>query len=70
MTDGIETHQDERLLLAVSPSEAARITGLGRTSIYAAIKDGDLKSIKLGRRRLIRIIALEEWLRAHEVSRG
>lgn len=70
MTSKTNTHHDDRSTLAVSPAEAASITGLGRTTIYAAIKDGQLRSVKLGRRRLIRVAALEEWLRAHEVARG
>jgi hypothetical protein len=30
--------------LAVSPAEAARLAGLGRTTIYAALGSGALKS--------------------------
>jgi excisionase family DNA binding protein len=55
-------------LLAVSPSEAARMAGLGRTSIYSALKSGALKSIKIGKRRLITIEALRTWLLSHEVA--
>ena len=52
--------------LAVSPGEAARIAGLGRTTIYAALKSGELKSLKVGKRRLIRIAAIDAWLKALE----
>jgi excisionase family DNA binding protein len=41
--------------LAVSPAEAARLAGLGRTSIYCALGSGELKSIKIGKRRLIAV---------------
>jgi hypothetical protein len=34
--------------LAVSPAEAARLAGLGRTTIYAALGSGALKSLKIG----------------------
>jgi len=51
---------------AVSPDEGARLAGLGRTTVYAAIRSGALASLKIGRRRLIRIDVLEAWLQAHE----
>lgn len=52
--------------LAVSTFEAAEISGVGRTTIYEAIQSGALKSVKIGKRRLIRIAALDEWLSGHE----
>ena len=53
--------------LAVSPAEAARIAGVGRTSLYRALAPGGgLKSFKFGRRRLIRIEALQAWLKRLE----
>ena len=54
--------------LAVSPAEAARLSGLGRTTIYAALGSGGLKSIKIGKRRLIALDALRSWLLSHEVA--
>ena len=54
--------------LAVSPAEAARRAGLGRTTIYKALKNRDLKSIKIGARRLIMVDALKAWLAGHEVG--
>jgi excisionase family DNA binding protein len=48
--------------------EAARLAGLGRTTIYEAIGAGALKSVKIGKRRLITIDALRSWLDAHEVD--
>ena len=47
--------------LAVSPAEAARLSGLGRTTIYAALGSGALKSLKIGKRRLIAVEALRSW---------
>ena len=47
---------DERLRdepVTVTVREAQRLSGLGNTSIYQAIKDGRLKSTTVGRRRLI-----------------
>jgi len=40
--------------LAVSINDAARVLGIGRTSIYAMIADGRLEAFKLGRRTLVR----------------
>ena len=55
--------------LAVSPAEAVRLAGLGRTTIYAALGSGALKSLKIGKRRLIAHDALRSWLLSHEVAR-
>jgi excisionase family DNA binding protein len=54
--------------LAVSPAEAARLAELGRTSIYTALGSGALKSLKVGKRRLIAVEALRAWLLSHEVG--
>ena len=56
---------DVRDLIAVAPAEAARIAGLGRSTLYLALRSGDLPSLKLGRRRLIRLDALAAWLDSH-----
>jgi excisionase family DNA binding protein len=48
--------------LAVSAEKAARLAGVGRTLIYGAIKNGALASLKVGKRRLIRVAALDKWL--------
>jgi excisionase family DNA binding protein len=47
--------------IAVSPAEAARLAGIGRTTIYAAIGSGELSSLKLGKRRLIVVATLRAW---------
>ena len=54
--------------LAVSPAVAARLAGLGRTTIYAALKAGELKSLKVGARRLILVETLRAWLARHEAA--
>jgi excisionase family DNA binding protein len=48
--------------LAVSPAGAARLAGVGRTTIYEAISSGALRSLKIGKRRLILIVSLRDWL--------
>jgi len=40
--------------LAISINDAARVLGLGRTSIYAMIADGRLEAFKLGQRTLVK----------------
>lgn len=54
--------------IAVSPDEAARLAGIGRTSLYAALAKGDLKSIKIGSRRLIKIEDIHEWLASYQTG--
>ena len=54
--------------IAVAPAEAARLAGICRTSLYSALATGELKSFHYGRRRLIRISALETWLATLEKS--
>jgi excisionase family DNA binding protein len=44
--------------LAISVSEAAKVLGLGRTSIYTMIGDGRLEIFKLGRRTLIKTASI------------
>ena len=55
--------------LAVSTYEAARLAGVGRTKIYDALGSGTLKSLKIGKRRLILFESLQKWLLSHEVTR-
>lgn len=50
----------ERLTYTVE--EAAVATGLGRTTLFEFMKSGQLASIKVGRRRLIRPEALRDLL--------
>jgi excisionase family DNA binding protein len=45
-------------VLAVSVNEAARILGVGRTSLYAMIREGRIDILKLGRRTLIKTASL------------
>jgi len=37
-------------------------TGLGRTKAYALIADGELETVRVGRRRLIPAQALDAWI--------
>lgn len=68
-------HADPQIPLALASRAArrfarrgARLAGLGRTSIYSALGSGELKSLKIGKRRLIAVEALRTWLLSHEVA--
>jgi hypothetical protein len=57
-----ETHSPNDNRLAHTIEDAVRITTAGRTSIYAAIKGGELKARKIGRRTIILDEDLRAWL--------
>jgi excisionase family DNA binding protein len=48
--------------LAVSIAEAVRLTGIGRSSLYEAIRRGDLPIRKSGRRTVLLMEDLRRWL--------
>ncbi len=48
--------------LAVTIPDAVKATGMSRTSIYEALKRGDLTARKAGRRTLIAFADLEAYL--------
>lgn len=56
--------------LAYSISEACTLTSVGRTTLYSAIKTGDLKVHKIGRRTLITANDLVTWLESHSAIRS
>jgi excisionase family DNA binding protein len=48
--------------IAVSVREGCRLIGLGRTSLYHAMNAGELKFIKVGKRRLILRESITAWI--------
>ncbi|MBX9925504.1 MAG: helix-turn-helix domain-containing protein [Hyphomicrobiaceae bacterium] len=52
--------------ITTSIKGTAAALGLGRTSIYALINEGRLESIKIGRRRLIKVESIRQLLDARQ----
>ncbi|GAA1679616.1 hypothetical protein GCM10009745_24410 [Kribbella yunnanensis] len=48
--------------LLLVPEQAAQELGIGRTAMFALIKEGAVESVKIGRSRRIPRVALEEYV--------
>ena len=60
---GINMHRDETVL-AVGLAEAARRLGLSTRTVASLVLRRELPSRKVGRRRIIPVVALEAFVRA------
>ena len=56
--------------LAYGISEACKVSSIGRTTLYTAIKRGDLKTRKVGRRTLITAAELLAWLNSRPTEQA
>lgn len=54
--------------IALSVPQAIAMTNLSRPHIYRSIRDGSLKTMKIGRRRLIRPDDLNAWMAAQAAA--
>jgi excisionase family DNA binding protein len=52
--------------LTVTPAEAARLLGISRNLAYEAARRGEIPTIRIGRRILVPIAALERLLSERE----
>ena len=52
--------------LLVSAAEAALLLGVHRATLYDLMNSGALSSVKIGRRRMISLVSLEEFVRVNE----
>jgi len=55
--------------VAVSVEEAASLLGIGRTLAYQLVLAHELRSVKVGRRRLVIRASIEEYLSRLEEAR-
>lgn len=56
--------------VTISVEEAAMLLGIGRTVAYRLVLGGELRSIKIGRRRLVVRASIEEFVaRLEDLSR-
>ena len=53
---------------ALSMPEAAEALGMSLRKMEELVADGEIASLKIGRRRLIRPMALEDYLREREAE--
>ena len=56
--------------LAVTITDAVRVTAIGRTKLYEFIKDGRLPIVKVGTKTLVRVDALDTLLKSLEAPGG
>lgn len=61
---------DELEIISVRVPEAARMTGLCRSKIFALIASGELETVKIGKARIILVDSLKAFLRARAYIRG
>lgn len=52
----------EQQLLSVYPDAGRALGGLGRTKLYELIASGELRTVKIGRRRFVPASAVEEYV--------
>lgn len=50
--------------LFASVVDASRLLGVGRTTLYRLIGEGQLETVKIGRRRLIKTVSLHRLANA------
>ena len=54
----------------VSPETAGALLGITRTKIYDLLREGELASVRLGKRRLIARASVSEWAQRQLAAAG
>lgn len=54
----------------VNPEQGARLTGLSESTFYELLRAGKIASFKVGRRRVIPVAAIEEWIATELAEAG
>jgi excisionase family DNA binding protein len=60
----------ENIKLALGVAEAAEAAGVGCTTLFEAIRHGEIAARKVGRRTIILIDDLDAWLKSLRKSGG
>jgi len=66
MTQPLEVQPPEPK--AYSIAQAAKLLGIGRSTFYREMQDGNIASVKCRKRRLIPAAALDAWLAQAEAA--
>ena len=62
--------EESEIPQAYSVKEFLRRWGIGRTTFYKELANGNLKTIKIGKRRLVTLRGELEWIKAKEKLAG
>lgn len=54
--------------LLVSPDEAARMIGFGKSKLYELIRAGEIGVIKIGRSTRIEVADLRQWIERQKAA--
>ena len=61
---------ESEILKLISIDEACEYLGLGRWSVYKLINQNKLKSVKIGKRRLVPMSAIRAFIKSLEAEGG
>ena len=53
---------DQSMRITLSVDEAMVALSIGRTMLYSLLADGSIASIKVGKKRLVLVSSIHEWL--------
>lgn len=62
MAVALEAPTGNSAAATISPNELAAMLGLSRQGVYVGLRNGNIPSIRLGKRFVIPRAAIEQWL--------